>query len=58
MDGSRAYQSEQNILKALRGRGVLLGPKDVVGVFSGYTESWIEESFRVPDLATLLELSL
>jgi len=56
MPGAKAYQTEQDILRALRLRGVHLGPKEIGGKFSGYTEAWIEEEFPVRSLRELTTL--
>ncbi len=54
MNGQRARTLEQTILKDLRNRGVPLGNASVAGRFSGYTEAWIEEEFRVSTIDELL----
>ena len=57
MAGDAAYRKEQGVLRALRSLGVPLGPREVAGAFSGYTESWIEETFPARALETLLQLT-
>ncbi len=47
-------QWEQDILQALRRRGVALGPVDIAGRFSGFTESWIEEEYPATSLKELM----
>lgn len=52
--GDVAYLWEQSILKFLKINGAILGNKDVAGNFSGYTESWFENSFPVKSLSELM----
>jgi len=55
-DGYSIYQMEQAIRHALERRGVRLGPVEVAGKFSGYTESWIEEEWPAQALRDLMAL--
>ncbi len=54
MDGQRARDLEQAILRDLRKRGVNLGDHRIAGRFSGYTEAWIEGEHPVAGLDGLL----
>jgi len=54
--GDITFQWEQDILHALKRRGVTLGPEEIAGRFSGYTEAWIREDFPVGSLKELMDL--
>ena len=54
--GELAHSREQQILRALADRGVRLGPDQLAGRFSGYTEAWIESEFPMRSLDGLLAL--
>lgn len=54
--GELAHSREQQILRALAGRGVRLGPEHVAGKFNGYTESWVESEFPMRTISGLLAL--
>jgi hypothetical protein len=55
MPGDITRQWEQDILRALRRRGVKLGPNDY-GHFSGFTEAWKEHEFPAESLKELMDL--
>ena len=54
--GDVTNQWEQDILRALKRRGISLGPKQIAGRFSGYTESWIQEDFPAESIKQLMDL--
>ena len=54
--GYEAFDWEQAILKALKKKGISLGPDQIAGKFSGYTEAWIQEDFPANSLAELMQL--
>lgn len=56
MDGFLTRQWEQDILKMLRGKNVVLGSKKGVGKFDGYTEAWLQKDLPVSSLHDLMEL--
>lgn len=56
MAGEVTKRWEQDILAALRDRGVNLGPEQIAGRFSGYTESWIRDDFPAQTLKELMGL--
>ncbi len=55
MEGNVTYRWEQDILRMLRQYSVALGPKEIAGRFSGYTESWIQDTFPARSLDELLD---
>ena len=56
MPGDVTRQWEQDILHALKRRGVKLAPEQIAGKFSGYTEAWIKEDFPAKSLTELMQL--
>jgi hypothetical protein len=56
MEGDLARQWETDILRMLRKKKANIGGTDIAGRFSGYTESWMKESFPVNSLVELMEL--
>ena len=54
--GEVTYEWEQSILRSLKRRGVALGPEEIAGRFSGYTEAWIQEDFHAVSISELMEL--
>jgi hypothetical protein len=55
MNGHDARDIETSILRFLRSRNACLSPKNVVGKFDGYTESWTIESYKVNNLKELID---
>ena len=55
MNGQRTRDLEKATLKNLKDRGVHLGNASVAGRFSGYTEAWIEEEYRVNTIDDLFD---
>jgi len=55
MPGDLTKQWEQDILRALKHRGVKLSP-DHIAKFSGYTEAWVQEDFPAKSLTELMDL--
>jgi hypothetical protein len=56
MDGDLARQWETDILRMLRKKSAVVGSTDIAGKFTGYTESWIKNSFPVSSLKELMEI--
>ena len=56
MPGEITYGWEKSILSSLTQRGIALAPVHVAGIFSGYTESWIEGEFLASSLKELMSL--
>ena len=56
MPGDVTYRWEQDILNAIKKRGVKLGPDHIAGKFSGYTESWVKKDLPAKSLSELMEL--
>ncbi len=54
--GEDTYQLEQRILKYLREHGAIVAMDAGIEKFSGYTESWLRESFPVRSLKELRTL--
>lgn len=52
-DGMNIYGWEQDILKYLKQNGAEFRAEEIAGKFTGFTESWIEESFPIDSLSTL-----
>jgi hypothetical protein len=55
MDGLIARDWETGILQMLKRQGAKMAPKDFVGKFDGYTESWILESFPIYSISALID---
>jgi hypothetical protein len=55
MDGLATQNLETSLLRMLRARGAKLSPKEVVGKFDGYSEAWIESTYPVVSLTSLIE---
>jgi Probable Zinc-ribbon domain len=56
MDGLTARRWEQAILKYIRVNGAAMGPTTDVKPFEGYTESWLEDSFKAESLKQLMDM--
>ena len=56
MNGDLARQWETDILKMLRAKGANLGNHKIAGRFSGYTESWMKNSYPATSLKELMQL--
>jgi hypothetical protein len=56
MNGDLAKQWETDILRTLRAKGAKLGNHKIAGRFSGYTESWMSNSYPVKSLKELMNL--
>jgi hypothetical protein len=56
LDGFVARQWEQDILSMLRAKGIVLGSKNGVGKFDGYTEAWDANSLNVDSLKELMKM--
>ena len=56
MDGDLARQWETDILRMLRQKNAAVGGTNIAGKFTGYTESWMKESFPVNSLKELMEI--
>ena len=58
LEGDVAFSWEQAILKSLKKNKANFNVKDIAGNYSGYTESWIAESYpatRIKDLMDLVD---
>ena len=55
-NGEKTRDQERSILKSLKSFGAQVGNKGIAGNFSGYTESWIYESYPVSSLKELISL--
>jgi hypothetical protein len=55
MDGHIARQCETDILRMLRKKNAVVGTTEIAGRFTGYTESWIENSFPISGIKDLME---
>ena len=55
MNGDLARQWETDILRMLRKKNAVVGSTDIAGRFTGYTESWMKNSFPVSSLKDLME---
>lgn len=55
MDGYSTKELEQSILKFLKNNKVKLAPIQISGKFSGYTESWTIDSYKVNNLKELID---
>ena len=56
MDGDLARQWETDILRMLRRKKAVIGSTEIAGRFTGYTESWMRESFQISSLKELMQL--
>lgn len=56
MDGDLARQWETDILRMLRKKKAVVGSTEIAGRFTGYTESWLRESFQISSLKDLMQL--
>lgn len=56
MKGDLARQWESDILRMLKNSGANLGNTKIAGKFTGYTESWLKQSFPVNSLKELIRL--
>jgi hypothetical protein len=56
MPGDIARWWEQDILHSLVRRGIHLGPQNIAGKFSGFTEAWVQEDFPARSLKELMQL--
>jgi hypothetical protein len=56
MDGDLARQWETDILRMLRKKNAILGTTEIAGKFTGFSESWIKDSFPVSSLKELMEI--
>ena len=56
MDGDLARQWETDILRMLRRKKAVVGSTEIAGRFTGYTESWLRESFQISSLKELMQL--
>jgi hypothetical protein len=56
MNGDLARQWETDILRMLRKKSAIVGSTEIAGRFTGYTESWMKESFPVNSLKELMEI--
>ena len=54
MDGHIAREWETDILRMLRNKHAIVGSTEIAGKFTGYTESWLRESFKVSSLKELM----
>ena len=54
MDGLVAREWETSILHMLKRHGAKLAPEEVAGKFDGYTEAWIESSYRAQSLMQMM----
>ena len=55
MNGDLARQWETDILRMLRNKNAVVGSAEIAGRFTGYTESWMKNSFPVRGLKELME---
>jgi hypothetical protein len=55
MKGDLARQWETDILRMLRANKAEVGRTDIVGKFTGYTESWLKQSFEVKSIRELID---
>ena len=56
MEGDLARQWETDILRMLRKKNAVVGSTDIAGKFTGYTESWIKDSYPINSLKELMNL--
>jgi hypothetical protein len=56
MDGDLARQWETDILRMLRKKNAIVGNTEIAGKFTGFSESWIKNSFPVSSLKELMEI--
>jgi hypothetical protein len=56
MNGDLARQWETDILRILRKKNAVVGSTDIAGKFTGYTESWLKNSFPVDSIKDLMRL--
>jgi len=56
MDGDLARQWETDILRMLRKKNAEVGTTEIAGKFTGFSESWMKESFPVNSLKELMEI--
>jgi hypothetical protein len=55
MDGVLTQIWEREILQMLKKKGAKLSPIEIAGKFTGFTESWVEESYPTSSLKALME---
>jgi hypothetical protein len=55
MDGLLARDRERSILAVFRTRGAVFTSPELAGRFSGYTESWVDESYTAVSLRELMD---
>jgi hypothetical protein len=56
MNGDLARQWETDILRMLRAKKAIVGNTEIAGRFTGYTESWLKNSYPVTSLKELMNL--
>lgn len=56
MNGDLARQWETDILRILRKKKAVVGSTDIAGKFTGYTESWLKNSYPVDSIRDLMRL--
>lgn len=56
MNGDLARQWETDILRILRMKKALVGTTEIAGRFTGYTESWLRNTYPVKSLKELMNL--
>jgi hypothetical protein len=56
MDGLLAQGWETSILQMLKKRGAKLGPTNVAGKFSGFSEAWMQSSLPVKSIKELMRM--
>ena len=56
MDGDLARQWETDILRILRKKSAIVGSTEIAGRFTGYTESWMKNSYPATSLKELMKL--
>jgi len=55
MNGDLARQWETDILRMLRSKNAIVGRNEIAGRFTGYTESWMKNSYPVKSLSDIIE---
>jgi hypothetical protein len=55
MDGVLTQTWERAILQMLKRKGAKLSPIEIAGKFTGFTESWLEDSYPVTSIRNLME---
>ena len=57
MHGLIDLEYQTSILRMLRKNGAKLSPGEVVGIFDGYSDAWIESSFPVTSIKESISLA-